>query len=103
MRHHLIFIVSSVGLLTACADRYEEGYARGFSDGISLSSVQAEEQCKEKLEEQSASRESRRATTEDQAEVTVCGGGGVNVRNQHYPGGKTGCVTVFRDGRVRQY
>lgn len=89
MRFLVVFILSLI--LYGCKDRYKEGYDIGYSDGVAIT----ENRLKNEYEE----KNNRLSVTSTE----VCGGGGVNVNNKHYAGGKTGCVRVYSDGRVVRY
>lgn len=96
MRFVVIFFV--ILILGGCKDRYQEGYVAGYSDGV----LQTENRLKNEYEEKFRNlddKSSRLSVTSTE----VCGGSGVNVNNKHYPGGKTGCVRVYSDGRVVRY
>ncbi len=94
-----VLVISIVVLaLYGCKDRYQDGYDAGYAAGVSFTETRLRSEYEEKLRnfEEKANRLSVTSTE-------VCGGGGVNVNNKHYPGGKTGCVRVYSDGRVVRY
>jgi hypothetical protein len=88
--------------LAGCADKYQEGYSAGYAAGEAAARAREIARCDERqreLERQSALDES----TSTHVTTEVCGGGGININGRHVPGGKTGCVRVFSDGRVQRY
>jgi hypothetical protein len=97
MKKYFVAVVL-VTLLSGCSDRYQEGYDAGYSDGAITTEKRLKREYEERLAEQKRDSFSYSSTS-----VETCGGAGVTVNGKHYQGGKTGCVRVYSDGRVRQY
>lgn len=96
MKASIIFII--VLALYGCKDRYQDGYDAGYATGVSSAEARLKSEYEEKLRNYE-DKTNRLSVTSTE----VCGGGGVNVNNKHYPGGKTGCVRAYSDGRVVRY
>lgn len=93
-----ITILSLTFLLFGCKDKYQEGYQSGYVDGVIQTENRLKKEYEEKLQDQKVRNRSFSVYSTE-----VCGGGGVNVNQKHYEGGKTGCVRVYSDGRVERY
>ena len=95
-----------VGLLTsACTDRYQEGYEAGRIAGAIEARAASERACAIRVAEaeQACQTNNRAQNSPSFVTTEVCGGTGVHLNGKHYPGGKTGCVRVYSDGRVVRY
>ena len=84
--------------LIACKNKYDEGYRAGFNEGVIATEQRLKNEYEEKIKKIENSNRELSVTS-----TSVCGGGGVNVGNRHYEGGKTGCVKVYSDGRIVRY
>ena len=96
-----LFILA-VPFLLGCEAKYQEGYAAGYTQGVS----QTENRLARKYEQELADANRRQSFPASYASVTstsACGGNGINLNGKRYSGGKTGCVEVFSDGRVVRY
>ncbi len=93
-----IVMLSFIFLLSGCKDKYQEGYQSGYVDGVIQTENRLKKEYEEKLQDQKITNRSFSVYSTE-----VCGGGGVNVNQKHYEGGKTGCVRVYSDGRVERY
>ena len=95
-------LIAFVVILAGCEDKYQNGYDKGYADGV----LATEQKLKEIIELQAKQIErieSRSTSNSGVSSTEVCGGGGVNVNGKHHSPGKTGCARVYSDGRVEKY
>jgi hypothetical protein len=102
----LALLALGIMVISGCSDRYKEEYERGYQAGYTDGLNDAGKECEARLEDERSTCYSRMGSLSRSPSFTsteVCGGGGVNVNGKHYPGGKTGCVRVFSNGKVERY
>ena len=100
------FVLLVTLALFGCADRYQEAYDKGYQAGYVDGLNDEDKKCQARIEDERdfcSNRLNSLMSTPSVTSTEVCGGGGVNVNGRHYPGGKTGCVRVFSNGKVERY
>lgn len=100
-----IIIMPTIFGLIGCdyrfQDGYDQGYAKGYTAGLQEASELAAKRCDERVD--ALANSCRSARYSSSVSTQVCGGDGVTLNGKHYPGGKTGCVRVYSDGRVERF